>query len=448
MTDFATLTQMVDKGPRQRTERFQLVQISGADAGRVVPLTKESTLLGSSAECDVVVASPGVSRKHCQIDRTGQHFLLRDAGSKNGTYLESLRIKEAYLKPGCALQTGETFFRFEPVYERLGSASLAAAEFGELKGSTPAMAEVFAALSQIAPTDATVLLQGETGTGKGLIARAIHRASKRHTEPCVVFDCGAVTDNLVASALFGHERGAFTGAVDRHIGAIERAGAGTLFIDETGDLPWELQPKLLRVLEEGELTRLGSENPLPVRCRIIAASQHNLWAEVQAGRFRQDLFFRLAVVTIPLPSLRQRRADVPVLFDHFAKTIERPRYPSFAALPPDTQQALLEHAWPGNVRELRNVVQRLHLLGTAFAAPPMQATAQAAPVPPAPGAAFELPFKDAKTQVVEDFERSYLQHVMQRSQGQVALAARLSELDRRHLYTLLQKYQILPKDSR
>ncbi|MEM6731240.1 MAG: sigma-54 dependent transcriptional regulator, partial [Myxococcota bacterium] len=299
---------------------------------------------------------------------------------------------------------------------------------------------------KVAPTEATILLQGETGTGKGAVTRAIHKQSKRSDNPFVVFDCGAVASNLVESELFGHERGAFTGAVQQRRGALEQAQGGTLFIDELAELALELQPKLLRALEEREFSRVGSHKPLKVDCRIIAASQRDLWDEVSAGRFREDLYFRLAVVTVPLPALRERQEDIPMLVDRFLNELGKEGYEKFEALEPDLQRKLISHDWPGNLRELRNTVERIALMEGAdpFIRRPRRDGERETEKSTIEGdvlaADYSIRFKDAKEQLVSAFEQEYLTRLLSRTNNNIAKAAREAGIDRKYLYTLLAKH--------
>jgi DNA-binding NtrC family response regulator len=439
--DELTRTHMLGTRPRIRGGAFCLVQQNGHDAGRVLPLDSAETVLGASPQAGITLDSPGVSRRHFAIIKEGADYLARDLQSKNGTFVDDLRIREAYLQPGALLSAGELLFRFEPVFEDL-KAEAGLADFGGLVGEAPAMREIFGALCKVAPTRSTVVLCGATGTGKGAVARAIHRQSPWCDGPFEVFDCAAVTASLVESELFGHERGAFTGAVGQRIGALEAAKGGTLLIDELSDLPPELQPKLLRALEEGEFKRVGGQKPLAVDCRIIAATQADLWAEVVAGRFRRDLYFRLAVVTIPLPPLCDRREAIAPLVDHFLAALASPRFPNFQSLDPAWQQALVRHDWPGNIRELRNAVERLTVMGKlelGAALPKGDATAF--------DADLDAPFKVAKQALNDAFEHAYLRRLIARCQNNVARAAREAQVDRKHLYSLLEKYHLIGNDT-
>jgi DNA-binding NtrC family response regulator len=339
------------------------------------------------------------------------------------------------------------------------------------------MREIYSIIEKIAPTATTVVIDGETGTGKEVVAQAIHSLSPRSRNELVVFDCGAVPPNLIESELFGHEKGSFTGAVMTRTGLFEQADGGTLFLDELGELPLDLQPKLLRALEQREVRRVGSTKAQKVDVRIIAATNRNLEDEVRAGRFRQDLFYRLSVVRLHLPSLKDRIDDVPLLVQHFLEN-------GFYNKRPDGQMrvrrvsraaaaALQNYPWPGNVRELVNVVERsvsfaegdeLELenlpdyIRQAKAAPPPREQAKRAPslpgavVPmdpnaPSPRAPEELmgegvTFKDAKERWVAAFERDYILQMLRRNTGNISHAARAADIDRKYFRKLMKKYDI------
>ena len=436
-----------------RLQRCKLVVMTGAGKGVEFELTGAENVVGSEPTCDLQVEDATVSQRHFAILRDNQSYLVRDLGSTNGTFLDNSRVKEAYIRPGSLLRAGEVYFRFEPVYERIELVPSETTEFGGLQGKSFRMREIFAVLEKVAPTEATVLLQGETGTGKGAVSRAIHQGSPRSGGPFIVFDCGAIAPTLVESELFGHERGAFTGAVQQRRGALEQAHGGTLFIDELSDLSIDLQPKLLRALEDREFTRVGSHKAIKMDCRIIAATQRDLWSEVSAGRFREDLYFRLAVVTIPLPPLRDRREDIPLLTDRFLTEIGAEGFESFDTLTPELQHKLLGHDYPGNIRELRNTIERAALMDQAEPLSQPSPKPDAAPAPAAEvrsavlAADYDVPFKEAKDKLVAAFEKEYLTRLLERCERNIAKAAREAKIDRKHLYTLLAKHDLAGGDS-
>jgi DNA-binding NtrC family response regulator len=280
----------------------------------------------------------------------GGRYWVRDLESTNGTLLDGVLVREAELSPGATLRVGNTELKFVIDEPRPGEAELPGLFFVD-----PAMQQVVDAVRRAAPTSAPVLVLGENGSGKEVVARAVHALSPRAREPFVALNCGALPETLVESELFGHEKGAFTGATDRRAGAFEEAHRGTLFLDEVGDLPLEQQVKLLRALETGEVRRVGAQRAERVDVRVVAATHRDLFGAVEAGAFREDLFYRLYVVPVTVPSLRQRPLDILALADRFLGEMAPAPEIAFSA---DARKALLRHPWPGNVRELRNAVQR------------------------------------------------------------------------------------------
>jgi two-component system response regulator AtoC len=331
--------------------------------------------------------------------------------------------------------------------ERLRGELEKAAGFEELVGDSPAMREVFRVVEQVAGADATVLLRGETGTGKELVARALHRRSPRRERPFVAVNCTAVPKELMESEFFGHEKGAFTGATARRHGRFEQADGGTLFLDEVGDLEPGIQAKLLRVLQEREITRVGAERAEKVDVRIVAATNRDLEALVKEGRFRDDLYYRLNVIPLRLPPLRERPSDLPALLDHalrsFAERYGRPVPPP----PPELLAAARAYPWPGNVRELRNLCERAALMGWAAVAPLLGQPAAPGPAMAAP-ADFSLPLLDARARLVERFEREYLTRLLKEHRGRVGEVARAAGIAERNLYEKLKAYGLSRDDYR
>jgi DNA-binding NtrC family response regulator len=332
-----------------RTGRLVVTQPDGKGFERTIdlPLIR----VGSAPNNDVTVFDPSVSRFHCEIRHTDDGFLLRDLGSTNGTIMGSLRIKEALLLDEAVFQLGRSSVRFVPGKETRVETSKDVRFGSRLFGRSQPMRDIFGILEKVAATDLTVTLQGETGTGKDLVAQAIHEASPRQDAPFVIFDAGAVASSLIESELFGHEKGAFTGAGEMRKGAFEQADGGTLFIDEIGELALELQPKLLRALEQREIQRVGGTQRIPVDVRVVCATNRALAEEVQKGHFRDDLYFRISVVVLALPALRDRREDIELIVEAMLKAGDPPM--SAAA---DAISVLQNYDWPGNVRELRNVM--------------------------------------------------------------------------------------------
>ncbi|MBK6690259.1 MAG: sigma 54-interacting transcriptional regulator [Deltaproteobacteria bacterium] len=406
----------------------------------------EGTLLvGKHPSNDVVIDDTGISRYHLEIRAEPDRVLVRDVGSKNGTFYDGARITEVRVGPGAKVRVGGPAglelaieLAMQPVF-----APSEATHFGPLLGHSRAMRTVFTILERAAPSAATILVHGETGTGKELVAQAIHQASPRRAGPFVVIDCGAIPHQLIESELFGHRRGAFTDAHEDRKGAFELAHGGTLFLDEIGELPIDLQPKLLRAVESRTIQRVGDGQRREVDVRLIAATHRDLAGEVTQKRFRQDLYFRLAVVTVHLPPLRERSDDVLHLARHI---LEQLGSPGLLEQDPSIRESLLSYGWPGNVRELRNAIERAIHLGAEHAIPrvagptssPHQRPLESSPEPNSP----DLPFKEAKEQIISGFERIYVARLMERHGGNISAAAREAGIDRNYLYRLLKKHEL------
>jgi DNA-binding NtrC family response regulator len=398
--------------------------------------------VGRHATNDLVVADPRVSGVHLELRRVGARLHVRDAGSTNGTWIGPHRVTEVDLAPGGEITIGETLLRLDIDTEANAPAPGTAEAFGELVGRSPAMRELFATLDRISPKGLSVLVQGETGTGKEEIARAIHKASSRADKPFVVIDAAALPETLAESLLFGHEKGAFTGAERRAVGLFEAADGGTVFLDEIGELPASIQAKFLRVLEQREVTRVGSHEPQRVDVRVIAATHRDLRHEIDAGRFREDLFFRLAAIRIVVVPLRDRPEDIPVLC---RKLLEKIGQESGVELriEDDALTHLQAQPWPGNVRELRNVlarsaalttdgvIRRVDVAGEGFG---FRGTREERSVLDLSGT-----FAAAKERAVSRFEAAYLAALMRRCKGNVSQASREADLARHYLRELLKK---------
>jgi transcriptional regulator with PAS, ATPase and Fis domain len=338
--------------------KVRLSVVNGRDAGKETMLQKALVSIGTLPQNDLVLTDQTVSRRHVEVVEKTDGYVIRDLNSTNGTFLNGVRVREAYLTPGSVIRLGQTEISFSPLEEHIEILKSAADRFGELVGSSSPMQEVYGILERIAPTDVTVLLEGETGTGKELAARAIHNYSRRAGGPFVVFDCGAVATNLIESELFGHEKGAFTDAVKSRQGAFELADGGTIFLDEIGELSLDLQPKLLRALDQRETKRVGAEKPIPVNVRIISATNKDLEKEVKDGKFREDLFYRLSVVRVYMPPLRKRKEDIETITEYLLAGISFEIGKKVNGLSPEAAAALMSYSWPGNVRELKNVLGR------------------------------------------------------------------------------------------
>jgi len=415
---------------------------SPAREERVYDVRPPGGVVGRDPEADVTVDDRTLSRRHCRLYLGQDGWRVTDLGSRNGTFLDGIALTSATVPLGTVLLVGTSLVQLLPGEERVPIEPSAAESFGELHGTSPPMRAVFALLERAAASDASVLLTGESGTGKELAARAVHEHSRRRDGPFVVFDCGAATETLVESDLFGHLRGAFTGAVAERPGAFARAHQGTLFLDEIGDLPIGLQPKLLRLLETGTVTPLGGSRPERFDVRVVAATHRDLWAETARGTFRADLYYRLAVVEVQLPPLRRRPEEIPALVRLF---LRRHGVREDGVAGPNLE-ALLAYSWPGNVRELRNVVARGAALarpGASFGEMPILLRGPAKPAePPAPGRA-DRPYHDVKAEVLARFEVEYLRDLLARHGDNLSEAARRAGLERKYLYRLLEKHGLL-----
>ena len=434
-----------------QADELLLVVVSGSARGKRVKLGERLTV-GKAADNDLVLPDDTVSRHHCELERTPLGIIVRDLGSTNHTRVGRTAVREAVIESGSTIVVGnvELLLRGEP--NRTQVLPSEATSFGEALGTSLSMRQIFGVLERIAPTDASVLLEGETGTGKDVLARSIHQISTRKDQPFVVVDCGAVSYNLIESELFGHERGAFTGAVAARQGAFEIAGNGTVFLDEVGELPLDVQPKLLRVLESGEFRRVGGNKPLHAAARIVAATKRNLKEEVERGKFREDLYFRLSVVPITVPPLRTRREDVPALVEQFLD-LARKRDPSASAisLTRETVSALAAHDWPGNVRELRNVLDRAIYIAAAggeheirLVDLPVSPGSISGSLPSAANAGYpafdsEKSYREIRSDFESEFERRYVAWLLDRHSGNISAAAREAKMDRKHLYDLARK---------
>jgi transcriptional regulator with GAF, ATPase, and Fis domain len=431
--------------------RCKLVVIKGAQRGTEFVIAGDVIRIGKAPENDLVLADETVSRVHFEIVRDAKGYLVRDMKSTNGTFLDSAEVKEAYLRAGSVIKAGEVELKFTPFEERIEILPSEKEALGEMVGKSPAMREIFGLVEKIAPTDATVLIEGETGTGKDMIARTLHQLSPRRDAPFIVVDCGAVAGTLIESELFGHEKGAFTGASSARQGAFELASGGTVFLDELGELSLDLQPKLLRVLEQRELRRVGGSKTIKVDLRVIAATRKDLRSEVEKGKFREDLYFRLNVVPITAPSLRERREDIPLLIDAMLGKLDAAHGDTTTTLTDSTRAALMAHDWPGNVRELRNVIERALALGGdpgALVAPlGNELSSKGAQL--RDGIEFEpgVSFRDTKEKWNELFERRYLTWLITRAEGNISKAARDADMDRKYLHKLLRKYGITDQEE-
>ena len=463
MSEEQTRTVAVDPD-RLTMAKYTLEVTAGPAAGTRRSFDRRLVYIGSSPECAFPIDDPTVSRSHCKLEVDHRGFRLRDLGSKNGCFTGGLRVVDAYLpSDGATITLGDSELRFQPSAETVDVELSRQSRFGDIIGESLQMREIFAMLARVAPTDVTVLVDGESGTGKELVAEALHSHSRRANKPFVIFDCSAVAENLIESELFGHVKGAFTGATSSRVGAFHAANGGTLFLDEIAELQPDLQPKLLRALEKGEVKPVGSNAHVNADVRIIAATNRSLESEVRKGTFREDLYYRLAVVGVHLPPLRERPEDIPLLVKHFLDKMERAG--TFRAqVSYETMAKLQRHAWPGNVRELRNFIERASVLSesgrieTRFIGERSHgmlrdraAEASASAEQGEDGTIghlavdYSLAFKDAKARLVDTFERQYWRRHLDAAGGNISEAARMTGIHRKSLEYLLKKLDIRPR---
>ena len=415
----------VDSGPDAGTTCAP----QGDDAG-----TKLS--VGTSDDNALVLRDAAVSRYHLELQRTAQGVEVIDLGSRNGTWAGGIRLTRATVPAGTQLKVGDTTLTVEDAGSSVAQPPAADIPLStELVGESDAIREVARLVHRVARVDSSVLIQGETGTGKEVVARAIHEASPRREHELVVVDCGSLPASLIASILFGHEKGAFTGADQRRVGAFERANGGTVLLDEIGELPLDVQPALLGVLERREFTRVGGSQSISVDVRVLAATHRDLRAEVNAGRFRADLYYRLAVAKILIPPLRERADDNEALVAHFVQ-----RLTGMAELGPlaPAMDQLRAHPWTGNVRELRNVVEAALVMGELDLGTGQKSASPSALLDTAP--AHVATYRDARAAALSRFEIEYLKTLIAKADGNASEAARMARMDRPYLLTLRRKH--------
>jgi DNA-binding NtrC family response regulator len=464
-------TQSLGSSPARAVRRARLRVASGPDRGLEYVLEETSPVsVGLAPGNDLRLSDPTISRYHLELDIGDKGIHLQDLGSLNGTYASGLRLVEAYLHPGTTLGLGKTLIVIDALDDMAAEPTSDVAPIEEIVAESAAMREVVRKVRRVASTDSFVLIQGETGTGKEVVARSIHRLSLRAGGPFEVVDCGALPANLVSSELFGHERGAFTGAPRRHIGAIERAHGGTLFLDEIGELPLEMQPMLLGALERRRYRRVGGESEIQVDLRVIAATHRDLREAANLGSFRADLYYRLAVARIVVPPLREHPTDIPELVHRFVQQLTGARAP----LPFDefTLASLKVQHFPGNVRELRNLVESALAFGSeptdsdvSRLEPSIEGVPSAGTIRPPPKALAEKSaaiessvgceggdstggsssqrvstYGEARDRAIADFERDYLSRMMSDCDHNVSEAARRAKMDRPYLLKLLRRH--------
>jgi transcriptional regulator with GAF, ATPase, and Fis domain len=411
-----------------RVRQFEVIVTSGPDQGVRITSQSDELSIGTAEGNDLRLTDPAVSRHHCVLHAEERGLVLLDLGSRNGTYVDDVEIVSGYLKSGARLRIGHSTLQIQILDRELEQPIAIGDRFGPLVGASAAMRKMYPLVEQCAASNATILIVGETGTGKELIAEAIHERSRRARGPFVVIDCSALSHELAESELFGHERGAFTGADVQRIGAFESADGGTIFLDEIGELPIDLQPLLLRVLEARTIRRVGSTEQRAVDVRVVAASHRDLRTLVNDKRFRADLFYRLNVVRIAVPPLRERTGDIELLAAEFWRTFRPDTAP-----PPALLAHLAGQSWPGNVRELRNAVERAALLGWQ---------------PERPSGPHEiLTYQQAKERAVWDWERRWVERLLASHGGNLSRAARATKMGRSHLRELARRHGVPTRGS-
>ncbi len=393
-------------------------------------------IVGAAAECDLIVTDPAVSRRHLSLEPCPEGVFVRDLGSRNGTYFGEHRVGTMTLALGGRLRLGQSSLLCEADREDFeGTQGRAEERYDRLVGRSSSMQRLFTLLRRLEGSLVTVLIEGESGTGKELVARALHEHSSLRSGPMICINCGALDRSLVRSELFGHKKGAFTGAVADAVGAFEAADGGTLFLDEIGELPPDVQPVLLRALESGEFSRVGETRSRRSRVRLIAATHRDLKQDVEDGLFRSDLYYRLRVVSLRIPSLRSRPEDIPLLARHLAQLAGLP------PLPPDVEAGLCARSFPGNVRELKHLIDAYGAVGEL-------------PESDGPGAAAleqvlaevidpTRPYAEQKEWLVEQMTRVYLKRLIEATGGNRSEAARRAELQRGYLRRLLEKHGLV-----
>jgi DNA-binding NtrC family response regulator len=421
-----------DDVPRSiSVRRCRLEVIGGPDAGQAKEFETPSFVIGRKG-ADLTVNDSNMSRLHCEIRLQPDGYRLRDLQSTNGTFVGGLRVIEAYIRPNSVITVGKSDVKFIPLAESVEAPLWSESRLVGLVGQSPAMRYLFEMVDKVAASDATVLIHGETGTGKELVADAIHERSPRAGKPFMVLDCSAIPAQLFEDQLFGHEAGSFTGAQRATLGVFEAAHGGTLFLDEIGELPLEMQAKLLRAVETRTIRRIGGTKSIQCDVRIVAATNRDLAVEVNRGAFRSDLYFRLAVAKLQLPPLRERLEDLPLLIQHFLDQLG-----GTAKIPPDFQAWAQLQPWPGNVRELRNAVERATVLPMH---PPETQRAAAQGGGTSLGAVdITVPFKIAKQRLVDDFDRRYLEAMLAAHDGNISAAARAAGVDRMSIYKMMRR---------
>lgn len=441
-----TATRVFETSHHQRVDVCggELTVLQGSDVGRRIGLGPTTLTVGTARSSHLRLTDPTVSRLHCQFSPRRDGVRLRDAGSTNGTFVDGVRVRDVDLLGGATVQVGATVLRLELGNEPLAVPLSDKQRFGSLIGGSVEMRRLYALLERVAKTDATVLIQGETGTGKELVARELHQHSARANGPFVAVDCGAIAPTVIESELFGHVRGAFSGAVADRRGLFEEAHGGTLYLDEIGELPLASQAKLLRALELHEVRRVGANTTRQIDVRVLTATNRSLAESVNDGSFREDLYYRIAVIEIGLVPLRQRREDIPALATDFYQRFTDGTQP----VPQELLASLMTKSWPGNVRELRNYVERSVTLGIASRSERQPSAGSSFGASPT-ALAIDLgaPLKEARDAALARFEELYVTAALQQANGNVTRAAERAGVSRRFLQRLIARLGIRNADS-
>lgn len=427
---------------RRKTLRLDVTR--GPDKKRRCESDGDRIVVGSHESCDLVLTDPTVSRQHFEVVLVPDGYRVRDLSSLNGLTVNGLRAYDVLADGAVTIELGTTRIKLAPTSNEVDLELSTRTRVGSLLGRSAAMRRVFDVIERVAPTPSTLLITGESGTGKEVTARTVHELSGRSERPFVVVDCGALPPTLIESELYGHERGAFTGADRAHVGAFERASGGTLFLDEIGELPLDLQTRLLGVIERRQIQPLGGRASRDIDVRVLAATNRDLRQEVNRGGFRADLYFRIAVVSLELPPLRERPEDIELYVDAFVEEWAEVGQP--LQIGPETIEGLAQRPWPGNVRELRNALERAAALGE-----PPEASAEEISVAQSTDAASvgvqidpAIPFKTQKAKLIAAYEKAYVEALMRSHAGNITRAARAAEIDRVYLLRLLDKFDMRP----
>lgn len=424
-----------------KAPKFQLTVVKGPDKG--LEISWDSLVLrgGSAPDNDLELNDDTVSRNHFRIELDRKGYRLKDLDSKNGVSIDSVSVVDGYLPPSCKIFVGDTVLKYKQAREVVDVEVATGTRLGAMVGKSAQMRHLFALLQRVARTEATVLVEGASGTGKELSAEALHDLSPRAKGPYVILDCSAIPESIIESELFGHIKGAFTGAVASRKGGVENASGGTLFLDEIGELPLTLQGKVLRLIEKKEIKPVGGDTLRRADARIVAATNKNLKEEVAKGNFREDLYFRLAVFKLRIPPLRERKEDIEPLVEHFLEyfsTRDNRQY----TVPHTFMSKLMTYNFPGNVRELRNMLERACLLSEGVELEVEIPTRM--PVDASNSGfehLYELPYKEAKDTLVSTFEEEYWTKLLDGCNNNVSEAARRGGIHRKSLEYLIKKFR-------